>query len=352
MNNNGNNNKSFLRSKGYKNFMAKVYGLGASVVIIGALFKINHYEYANILLAIGLGTEAVIFFFSAFEPPYVDPDWSKVYPEFKVDYHGVEADPSEIRSNSFAGGGSGTQELDRLLADAKIGPELIESLSRGLHNLKDSTHKLSHLSETTLVTDEFSKNLKTASGNVAELSEKYKKTAEHLDEGQKVHQSFVQTLKNSSNSASELSETYHFVSENMKKQSGISNEFSNKMKAATEEMSQMIGKYQESVQTIARAMENLNGKDPSGEKIGEQLKKLNDNLASVNSVYELYLKSMHSLNASETHMKTHIDDFVSSLRESSERTLAYQREVESLTRRITALNSVYGNMLSAMNVKV
>jgi gliding motility-associated protein GldL len=55
--------------------MAKLYGWGASVVIIGALFKIQHYQFAGLLLAIGLCTEAVIFFFSAFEPLKEEPDW-------------------------------------------------------------------------------------------------------------------------------------------------------------------------------------------------------------------------------------------------------------------------------------
>ena len=65
---------SMVRSKGFKNFMSKLYGWGASIVILGALFKINHYPGADIMLIVGLGTEAIIFFFSAFEPAYVEPD--------------------------------------------------------------------------------------------------------------------------------------------------------------------------------------------------------------------------------------------------------------------------------------
>ena len=65
----------------YKTIMPKVYGIGAAVVIIGALFKILHYEGADQMLLIGLTTEAIIFFLSAFEPPHQEPDWSKVYPE-------------------------------------------------------------------------------------------------------------------------------------------------------------------------------------------------------------------------------------------------------------------------------
>ena len=54
---------NIVQSKGFRNFMAKLYGLGAAVVILGALFKINHYAGADIMLIIGLGTESLIFFF-------------------------------------------------------------------------------------------------------------------------------------------------------------------------------------------------------------------------------------------------------------------------------------------------
>ncbi|NLF43778.1 MAG: gliding motility protein GldL, partial [Bacteroidales bacterium] len=61
--------------------MAKLYGWGAAVVIVGALFKIEHFPGASIMLIVGLGIEALIFFFSAFEPPHAEPDWTLVYPE-------------------------------------------------------------------------------------------------------------------------------------------------------------------------------------------------------------------------------------------------------------------------------
>jgi len=70
-----------VQSSGWKNFISKLYGLGASVVIVGALFKIQHWPLAGTMLTIGLLTEAVIFFFSAFEPLHEEVDWSLVYPE-------------------------------------------------------------------------------------------------------------------------------------------------------------------------------------------------------------------------------------------------------------------------------
>ncbi|GAH32616.1 unnamed protein product, partial [marine sediment metagenome] len=70
-----------VQSSGWKNFMSKLYGIGASVVIVGALFKIQHYALAGTLLMVGLLTEALIFFFSAFEPLHEEVDWTLVYPE-------------------------------------------------------------------------------------------------------------------------------------------------------------------------------------------------------------------------------------------------------------------------------
>jgi gliding motility-associated protein GldL len=70
-----------VNGKRFKNFMAKLYGFGAAIVILGAMFKIMHWEGANYMLVIGLTTEAVIFFFSAFEKPGTEYDWSLVYPE-------------------------------------------------------------------------------------------------------------------------------------------------------------------------------------------------------------------------------------------------------------------------------
>ena len=72
-----------VNGKRFKNFMTKLYGLGAAVVIMGALFKILHLPFADLMLIIGLTTEAVIFAISAFEAPVKEYDWSLVYPEFE-----------------------------------------------------------------------------------------------------------------------------------------------------------------------------------------------------------------------------------------------------------------------------
>ena len=95
-----------VQSSGWKNFIAKLYGLGASVVIVGALFKIQHWPLAGTMLTIGLLTEAIIFFFSAFEPLHEEIDWSLVYPELA----GIPEDEAEegtAHPNKYERSGSG-----------------------------------------------------------------------------------------------------------------------------------------------------------------------------------------------------------------------------------------------------
>ena len=112
-------------SKAWKAFMAKLYGFGAAVVIIGAMFKIMHWPGAGIMLVAGLSTEALIFIFSAFEPIHEDPDWTLVYPELALGHdedHDHDALPA--RGGHSRGGGTGiTEELDKLLEEARQNPD-------------------------------------------------------------------------------------------------------------------------------------------------------------------------------------------------------------------------------------
>ncbi|MCR4736547.1 MAG: gliding motility protein GldL, partial [Bacteroidales bacterium] len=101
-----------VRTNGYKNFMAKLYGWGAAVVILGALFKILHWPGANIMLMVGMFTETIIFFFSAFEPLHVEYNWALVYPELAIAEE--PAEPSKREKKKLAQGGTPTQQLDKM----------------------------------------------------------------------------------------------------------------------------------------------------------------------------------------------------------------------------------------------
>ncbi len=153
--------KSFFESKKWKTSMNFVYGFGAAIVIVGALFKILHWPGANAMLTIGLLTEAGIFIISAFEPVHMDPDWSLVYPEL------AGGEPTMKKDKS---GGSVSQQLDSLLSQAKIGPELIESLGTGLLSLSNNVKDMSSISNAAVATKEYADSATKAAHNMNEIA--------------------------------------------------------------------------------------------------------------------------------------------------------------------------------------
>jgi gliding motility-associated protein GldL len=387
---------NIVKSRGFKNFMAKLYGWGASVVILGALFKINHYQGADIMLIVGLGTEAVIFFFSGFEPPHVEPDWSLVYPELAGMYHGVSAelDEAPIKSKGL------TEDLDKMLAESKIGPELIESLGQGLKNLSDNTHKLSDVSNAALATNEFTERVKGATESVGTLSASYDKQAETINNDISASEGFVNSVKGASNSASGLSDVYAKVTESMQNDLDATEGFAESVKAATQSANNLAQNYNKSAQALSESAEALDFTALKENNYGEQLTKISQNLASLNAAYEMQLqnsqnqtessgklqetieKFISNLNSSidntskykenlaslnnvfqsqlqgtsdhvdtTARLKGTLDEFLNKISDSADKTLKYNEELDNLSKKVAALNTVYGNMLSAMNVK-
>ena len=174
-----------VQSSGWKNFISKLYGLGASVVIIGALFKIQHWPLAGTMLTIGLLTEAVIFFFSAFEPLHEEIDWSLVYPELA----GIpEDDTIELSAGSRyqgagsggAGGGAGSVALakfDEMLEKAEITPDLFQKLGVGMKKLGESTANINSMGDISAASAKYMNTINTANDSLGKLSESYQSTA-------------------------------------------------------------------------------------------------------------------------------------------------------------------------------
>lgn len=172
-------------SKAWKNFMAKLYGIGAAVVIIGAMFKIQHWPGASAFLVLGLSTEAVIFFFSAFEPLHEDPDWSLVYPELAMpdDQKKLVKEENKGKRSSMGGGGASgslSAQLDNMLAEAKIEPELIASLGDGMRTFSSNAKNLADTTEAASASSDYASSLRNASGKVSKLADTYEAASETL----------------------------------------------------------------------------------------------------------------------------------------------------------------------------
>lgn len=192
-----------VNSKRFKNFMAKLYGWGAAVVILGAMFKILHFPGADIMLIVGLTTEAVIFFFSAFEKPHEELDWTLVYPELA----GME-DP-DTEEYTRTSGLTATQELDNMLADAKIDGALIDSLGEGLRNFGDAASKLNDTVEAAAATKEYGEQLSLASKNMESLNALYavqlESSANHMEAQNALIGNLTSTINDSEKLSSEVS---------------------------------------------------------------------------------------------------------------------------------------------------
>jgi len=295
-----------VQSSGWKNFIAKLYGLGASVVIVGALFKIQHWPLAGTMLTVGLLTEAVIFFFSAFEPLHEEIDWTLVYPELagipeegeELPAHGTGKQRDAIARGMGGGGygggfggGAGSAALakfDEMLEKAEITPELFQKLGVGMKKLGDSTANITAMSDISAASTKFMGTMNTANDSLNKLSESYQATTKVINE----------TGANYKNIADSLS-------------------------------------------TI----------EVGGKSYQQQLETLNKNLSALNAVYELQKKGADDHIKETESLYKGLQGLMKDLTESAGDTKKYREQITKLNENLSALNNVYGNMLSAMNVK-
>jgi len=152
-------------SKKFKNLMAKLYGIGAAIVILGALFKLMDWPGAGAMLTIGLSTEAIIFFFSAFEKPHEDPDWSLVYPELAY-----MKDPDDKASSSPK---TPVQELDNMLENANVDQALITRLGDNLRSFNETVEGVNKSMDAVSATGDYSDQMREAARKLAEMNTYY-----------------------------------------------------------------------------------------------------------------------------------------------------------------------------------
>lgn len=264
---------NLVRSKGYKNFMAKLYGWGAAVVIIGALFKINHWPGGTIMLIIGMGTETVIFFLSAFEPPHVEFDWTLVYPQLA----GMEDTESLNKLNgeemdSLVSVPEDTDpltaRLDKMLEDANITPELIERLGSGMSNLAESAQAMNGMAAAAASTDKFVNSLDGASEAVTNLRQAteavntlttiYQETAQALTSGDA---SYADEMKKLASSLASVNAMYEMQLQTSTSQLEATKEVETRiqnMMANFADSAEGVLKYKDQVDALTRKVAELN----------------------------------------------------------------------------------------------
>ena len=169
-------------SNWYKVMMPKLYGWGASLVIIGALFKIEHWPNAGLFLTIGLGTEAIIFFFSAFEKNPAENDWSLVYPELAY-----MEDPDALKRPA--------QQLDEALERAKVDNELVESLNEGLRSFGEAAKQLNETITAASGITEYNDQIQEGVKNMNALNSLYELQLQASNQQMEATTMFLQNLQ-------------------------------------------------------------------------------------------------------------------------------------------------------------
>jgi gliding motility-associated protein GldL len=244
--------------------MPMVYGIGAAIVIVGAMFKIMHWKGADIMLIIGLSTEAVIFFLSAFQPAAHEVDWTRVYPQL--------ADEYENRSDS----GNVMQKLDDMLADANVTPATISNLGAGLQSLSETAGQMADLSHATVATNEYTDRVRTATSSLEQINTAYAATAEAITQ-----------MSNATVDARE----YHQQVQNVTKNLGALNAvYEMELQDANNHLKSMNRFYG----TLSAAMENMAEASKDTEQFKDEVGKLTGNLHSLNNIYGNMLNAMRA----------------------------------------------------------
>jgi gliding motility-associated protein GldL len=281
-----------VQSSGWKNFMAKLYGIGAAIVIIGALFKIMHWNGWQVFLPLGLITEAVIFTFSAFEPLHEELDWTLVYPELA----GM-TDPDEVESIKEAGKASQAtlERFEDLVSNADVGPATFKRLGESLEKISNTAAGLTDVTEATSATSLYATNVRNAANSVGTLSN-----------------NLVQSNAAIQESVSSLTQSYSSLTQTVKS--------------------------------------DLNVISDNSKNYGVNLENLNKNLSALNTAYELQLRGTNEHFKETEALYGGMDQLMLNLKQSVDETQKYKQEISQLSQNLASLNSIYGNMLAAMSI--
>ena len=219
---------NFLVSRKYKKAMGVIYGIGASIVLVGALFKLTHWPGANAMLTVGLLTEAVIFFLSAFEPPHVEPDWSLVYPEFKEAYHGIA---SNEKSNLRTSNNSSSQQYGDVLANANISADALEKLGQGINKLSENAAKMADISDAVAATNEYAKVMRKVAESANSLEVQLQSTLIVAETNKQLNKTMAEYIEKVNMSASSTEALNHQIADLSKRMSALNNVYGNMLSA-------------------------------------------------------------------------------------------------------------------------
>lgn len=261
-----------------------VYSLGAAVVIVGALFKIQHWPGAGVMLTAGMLTEVLLFAIGIFEKPHPTLHWDHVFPQLVED----EAKPLAI-NGAIGGGVAGAPMMPGM---EKLSDEDAKKLTESIKNMSETAAQLANISRVAGLTDSYANNLQKASEAAAQFATKQ----QNLDEA-------TNTLLTS----------YKGIAENMLAAEDKTKSFAEKANELSKNLGSINTSYElqlKGIQSQASAIESQTGK--------------------INAVTAEFEKLHTAVSASSKNMD------------------AYKQMTDQLAKNVSDLNNVYGNMLNAI----
>ena len=278
-----------------KRAVGVVYSLGASIVIIGALFKILHWPGASVVLMVGMFTEAFLFAIGIADKPMPEYHWDHVFPSLTD----KEANPVNISGNigggapmsgmpMMAGGQGGNfsnNAIDALTATGTISDEEAKKLTQSIKNMNETAAQLANISKVAGLTDSYAANLQKASEAAA---------------------SFAEKQGNLDKATNSLLDSYKGIADNMS------------------EAKDQTRSFADSASSLSKS------------------------LSSINTAYELQLKGVKSQAESIENMNGDLKKLQDVVRGAASNMDAYRQVTDQLARNIADLNNVYGNMLNAI----
>lgn len=251
-------------------FIPFFYGLGAAVVILGAMGKIMHYDWANIALPVGLGTEALIFVIyalQAFLRPDEEYQWEKVYPELNPNFQG------ELPKSSTANMGL-TTKMDDMIGNSGLGTDVFDKLKNSFGKLSDTVSNLGDISNATVATNQYAANMNAASGKVSELGTAYGSAAVALS-----------SMSNATKDAEEYRSQFQKINQNMGALNAV---YELELQDTNKHLKSMNSFYG----SLSSAMEDMSAASADTQNFKQELSKLTSNLTSLNDVYGNMLSAM------------------------------------------------------------
>jgi len=258
------------KKKKFKFTLDTVISWGASVVIIGAMFKILHLPGGAVIIGVGLAVEAFLFFLMGFVAQHKEPAWHKVYPQLADDYDGEPLTPAVQTSSP-----SSTAALDKMLSDAKIGPELIESLGSGLRTFGDKVAAISNVADSSAATVEFTNKVKTASAGFDNLSASFEKASANLAE-----------MANTNIDSKAYHDQVNALAKNLAALNAV---YELELQDSSAHLKSMNKFYQ----NLSLTMQNFNESMEDSRQFKDEVGRLAKNLSSLNAIYGNMLSAMN-----------------------------------------------------------